>query len=314
MSTDETPDSQLENLATYQRCIERIQSSWSDFLRRRGERLQPHPLFGVTPEKVTENILEDLFTNVLDWKLGDLHHQVEYADIVLANNGFKYAIVEAKRPQALAWHRRAVDKALDQARGYASAQKVGVVVISDGLMLYASDFGNGGNRDRVFVSLQSADPPTDLWWMSVQGIYRPRGATSGAELRLLPEEPLERQPDSTGSENSDTLLHPKYKLPSWCFAYVADYSKPNTWKLPYLNMDGTSDAKRLPKAIQAILSNYRGTKVSGIPEAAIPAVLGRLARAAAQAGHLPVDRVHGAPVYQQLSDALIQLGLSPEGN
>ena len=35
---------------------------------------------------------------------------------------------------------------------------------------------------------------------------------------------------------------------------------------------GGGPAMRLPKAIQAILSNYRGTRVSGIPEEAVCAV------------------------------------------
>jgi hypothetical protein len=61
--------------------------------------------------------------------------------------------------------------------------------------------------------------------------------------------------------------------PASCFAHVGDYSKPHSWKLPYLTADGAVDAERLPKAIQAILSNYRGEKVAGIPEEAIPAVL-----------------------------------------
>ena len=38
--------------------------------------------------------------------------------------------------------------------------------------------------------------------------------------------------------------------------------------------------KRLPKAIEAILSNYRGARVSSVLEKAIPDVLRRLAEAA----------------------------------
>jgi hypothetical protein len=68
------------------------------------------------------------------------------------------------------------------------------------------------------------------------------------------------------------------------------------------------DAKRLPKAIQAILSNFRGVKVSGIPEDAIPAVLQRLARAARQAGHMPPEACNPAPIYRQLADTLEQFG------
>ncbi len=76
--------------------------------------------------------------------------------------------------------------------------------------------------------------------------------------------------------------------------------------------DGAVDAKRLPKAVQAILSNYRGAKVSGIPEEAIPAVLSRLARAARHAGHMPPEASNPAPIYRQLAEALEQLGVSAD--
>jgi hypothetical protein len=114
----------------------------------------------------------------------------------------------------------------------------------------------------------------------------------------------------TGS--AEGLLHPKYHLPAQCFAYIGDYSKPHTWKRPYLLAGGAVDAKRLPKAVQAILSNYRGAKVSGIPEGAIPAVLTRLARAARQAGHMPPQGCNPALVYRQLAEALEQLGMTAD--
>jgi hypothetical protein len=80
--------------------------------------------------------------------------------------------------------------------------------------------------------------------------------------------------------------------------------------LPYLTANGGIDHNRLPKAVQAILSNYRGAKVHGIPEAAIPAVLVRLAQAAAGEGHLPPKAIAPAPIYQQLALVLDQLGLA----
>jgi hypothetical protein len=95
-----------------------------------------------------------------------------------------------------------------------------------------------------------------------------------------------------------------------CFACVGDYSKPHSWKLPYLLAGVAVDAKRLPKAVQAILSNYRGAKVSGIPEVAIPAVLARLARAAPWAGQMPPKACNPAPIYRQLAEALEQLGVA----
>ncbi len=103
-------------------------------------------------------------------------------------------------------------------------------------------------------------------------------------------------------------LHPKYQLPASCFAYVPNPAQPGTWKLPYRLVDGTVDEKRLPKAIQCIISNYRGAKVSGIAEADIPAVLLRLARAAGSIGKMPHQRAETAAIYQQLADVLEQLG------
>jgi hypothetical protein len=84
-----------------------------------------------------------------------------------------------------------------------------------------------------------------------------------------------------------SLLHPKYHRSAACFAFVGDAGSPATWKLPYLLDDGTVDLRRLPMAISAILKTYRGGQVGAIPEAAIPDVLLRLAKATASAGKLP---------------------------
>jgi hypothetical protein len=298
----------LENLASYRHCAGRIQIAWPDFLTKREQRLEQQRRLGEACEKVAENILEDLFTTVLDWPLADFNNQVEHADIVLTDHGIKRLVVEVKRPGSLAWSRRAVECALDQAMRYAAEQRVKAVAISDGLMLYAADIADGGLRDRLFVSLSESDPPLDLWWMAVQGIWREREFNQGARLRLLPEEPVESDHEAFTANAPESLLHHKYHLPAQCFAYVGDYSKTHSWKLPYLRADGAVDAKRLPKAIQAILSNFRGVKVSGIPEDAIPAVLQRLAKAARQAGHMPPEACNPAPIYRQLADALEQVG------
>jgi hypothetical protein len=85
---------------------------------------------------------------------------------------------------------------------------------------------------------------------------------------------------------------------------VAD---PHTWHLPYLEADGTIDHSRLPKAIQAVLSNYPGARVSTLPEEAIPFVLQTLAAAARRAGKMPPECMDPAPIYIQLSHVLVQL-------
>ncbi len=302
------------DLASHRRCTERIRDAWPDFLSKREQRLEQQQRFGEACEKVAENILEDLFTAVLDWSLTDFNNQLGHADIVLTDHGIKQLIVEVKRPGSLSWNRRAVEKALDQALRYASEQKVKAVAVSDGCMLYAANITDGAFQDRVFVSLLCAEPQCDLWWLSVQGIWRQVDLGDKARLRLLPEEPIEAQSAPGTARELEGLLHPKYHLPANCFAYVGNYAKPGSWKLPYLLADGTVDAKRLPKAVQCILSNYRGAKVSGIPEQAIAAVLSRLAQAAQHAGHMPPEACNPAPVYRQLADALDQLGVDSSGD
>jgi hypothetical protein len=299
----------VTDLASHQHCVERIRANWQAFRAKRAERLKQQERHGTAAEKVAENILEDLFTEVLDWAVGDLNNQLEYADLVLTSLGVKHLLVEVKRPGALTWNRRAVDAALDQARRYAAEQKVKCVAISDGNMLYAADVEHGGTQDRAFISLDCDQPPETLWWLSVHGIYRPCADSEHARPRLLPDPPPEApvpeacQPD---------LLHPKYHIPAHCFAYVGHAGEPSTWKLPYLCSDGGVDSKRLPKAIQSILSNYRGARVTGIPEADVPDILVRLARAAVRLGKMPHQSGETAPIYQQLAEALDQVGRSAE--
>jgi hypothetical protein len=297
----------IETLAAYQRCVERVNSNWSAFLARRKQWLAQQERHGVAAERAAENILEDLFTGVLDWSLSDLNNQLDYADIVLTRFGIKQLVIEVKRPGALAWNRRAVEAALAQARRYAEEQRVRHLAVSDGLMFYAADITPGGLHDRVFVSLDAPEPPASLWWLSVQGIYRPREEAGDAVLRLLSDDPVAtRLPVAEGIEAA--LLHPKYHLPADCFAYVGQASDPRTWKPPFCLVDGCVDGRRLPKAIQAILSNYRGLQVGGILEAAVPDVLVRLGQAAARLGKLPHQTHEAAEVYRQLAAALDQLG------
>jgi len=306
-----TEHDELEGLAGYRRCRDQIRNAWPGFLARRAERLQPH-LFGNTPEKITETILEDLFTNVLDWPLSGFNPQVNFADIVLSDLSIRWLVVEAKRPNSLARNRPVVERAIDQAARYADEQHVKKVAVSDGLMLYAANIENGGLRDRVFVSLAAEEPQLDLWWLSLHGIERPREIPHGALAQQLSTEPVvPTNAADAGAADGDGLLHPKYRLPARCFAYVGNYADTGTWKLPYLKEDGTIDAKRLPKAVQCILTNYRGSRVRGIPEQSIRDVVTRLANAATRAGHLPPDISNSAQVYLRLAEALEQLEITP---
>jgi hypothetical protein len=113
---------------------------------------------------------------------------------------------------------------------------------------------------------------------------------------------------NVGSPTSAERLHPTYELPARCFAYIGDESDTKTWKLPYLLSDGRVDLKRLPAAIQAVVTGYRGKKISGIPDDRLPDVLVRLGRAAAQAGKMPFQDPKAAAVYRQLQTVLEQFG------
>lgn len=164
----------VPELAHYRRCVERIERSWQPFLARRRGHMAQAERFGSAPERTTERILETLFSDVLDWPVEHVNSQVEYADIVLTSPGFRWAIIETKRPGRLAWHRGAIDNALAQACRYADEQKVRTVAVSDGNMFYAADRANGGLQDRLFVDLAAQVPPNELWWISVHGIYQHR--------------------------------------------------------------------------------------------------------------------------------------------
>lgn len=287
-------------LASHQRCVERILAAWPAFRATCADRLR----HGNEAEKVAEGIIEALFTQVLDWTPGDLMYQIAYADIVVSRNLAKYLVIEVKRPGTLFPGRRALEAAVAQARRYADEQKVRSVAATDGRYFYAADIQAGGLIDRALVDLTATDPPLTLWQLSIHGIYRPPTATM-SDVSIM-----EEVPDTALTPPDEALLHPRYRLPATCFAYAPDTNRPATWKLPYRLSDGTVDSKRLPKAIQAILSNYRGTKVGGIPESDMLAVLRRLADAAAIEGRMPPRALAPAPIYQQLAQVLEQLGLS----
>ena len=296
----EDPDSSCP--ASHRRCIERITQTWQAFLAARSDRLR----HGGETERVAEAIIEDLFTGVLDWSKGDLMYGIGYADIVVSHHLTKYLVIEVKRPGALFPGRRALENAIAQARRYAGEQKIRSVAATDGRYLYAADVRDGGLIDRIMVDLSSPDAPVELWNLSVYGIYRaPSGSVGRVQI-------VAETSEESAQSQVETLLHPRYKLPAPCFAYVPDASRPGTWKLPYRLADGTVDPRRLPMAIQAILGNYRGTRVGGIPEAQMQAVLIRLARAAWSEGRMPPQALSPAPAYQQLALVLDQLGFSEQ--
>lgn len=287
-------------LSSYRRSVDRIRSRWPAFAAQRVDRLR-QGLFDAPVEKIAENILEDLLTAVLDWSLADVNLQVGRADVVLSALGIKRLVLEVKRPGSLIWHRPAIDRAVDQARRYAAEQHVEAVAVSDGNLFYAADLVGGGLRPRVAVLLDSTEPLEQLWWVSVHGIYRP-----------CPEAAIDHPSLNAGDNQieppaGDDVRHPKYRLPARCFGYVGAGNDPHTWKLPYLLETGAPDVRRLPKAIQCILSNYRGARVD-IPRDAVADVLVRLARAASLLRKLPCQCDPAADAYVEAHHALQQLG------
>lgn len=172
------------------------------------------------------------------------------------------------------------------------------------MIFYGADLTDGGMRPRVFFDMAQQEAPSDsLWWISVAGIYRPCEVAPDLSSLTSPRIGSEETTSSAG----ESLLHPKYGIPARCFAYVGNPGRTSTWKLPYLLEDGTADLKRLPKAAQALASNFRGVKVGGIPDEAIPDVFRRLGKAAEIAGKMPAPGVAVAPIYQQLAEILDQL-------
>lgn len=301
---------QLTQLASFREFCDTIESQWSLFLRKRNEWLLQEERNGHAAEKVAESILADFFTIPLNWQISDLNNQIKFADMVLTKMGIKRLVVEVKRPNSLSWDQPSLERALTQARGYAEEQRVSTIAVSDGTLFYAADIVNGGLKHRAKLQLDHPVPSLDAFWVSVDGIYRPpekltedqaldpaitAAACVEAEQKVL-----------FGEETYTPLLHPKYKRPAECFAYVGDARDPHTWKLPYRHPDGTVDTAHLTGAIRSVISNYRGTRVQ-IPEKAVPDVLVRLGKSVAEIGKMPGQTANPPQTYQQLHDVLRQM-------
>ncbi len=293
-----------KRLSSYHTAVARIQTNWPGFQRKRDARLEQQKRYGAAAEAVAERILEDLFTEVLDWGVKDLNNQVGYADLSLSKLGIKRLIVEVKRPGALAWNQRAVEHAMDQARRYASEQKVKQIAVSDGVILYAADLEGGVLKYRVLEHLDCKTPPESLWWLSKHGLDQ---CPATADVRELATLPRKNQGEAIAPGAEAGLLHPMHKIPARCFAYVGDASNTATWKLPHRLMDGSPDASRIASAVGAVVKNFRGMNVS-IPDQHIPDVLVSLARTAVELGKMPFQGGK-AETYKRLEDALDQLGL-----
>ncbi len=284
----------VDLLSSRRRIIDSGSENWSEFLERRRERLiqMKRPRGGA--EKVSECIIEDLLTNVLDWSLSDINYQMCNCDVILTKTGIKHLLIETKYPGQFSSESE-IEKAFSQAFAYAKKNNIKKVAISDGRRLFLTELCLKTNHKTgwIDISLDSPRFPEELWYFSVHGIYR----------SIPGDVPV----PSHSIVDDNTVLHHKYKLPSWCFAYVGDNCDTKTWKLPYLREDGSVDSTRLPKAISAVISNYRGERVKEIPEVAISNVLRKLEGAARKAGKMPDQDPRAAPTYVGFADVLLQM-------
>ena len=290
-------------LASYQHWAMRVETAWPRFQARRLEHLVEGRRYAGAPEKVAEDIVADLLTDVLGWAVSDLNHQVKHCDILVTQLGVRRLVIETKRPGLLN-RQPTVDAAFLQARGYAETLHVDTVGVTDGARLLAHDLlPGGGARMRLDAAdLSIPEPDPNLWWLCPDGIYRVPEPLPHPAAWAAPDGDEVGPPDPALGQ-----LHPKYHLPVTCFAYAGSVGDPHTWHLPYLEADGAIDHSRLPKAVQAVLSNYRGARVTSLPEEAIPFALQKLAAAARRAGKLPPECLDPAPVYIQLSHVLMQI-------
>ncbi len=295
--------------SNYTRFVENLHRNWPLFLEKRKSRLAQGHTFGPAVEKVAENIIEDFLIGPIGWSIHQISYQTGRADIIVSNLGIKRLLIEAKRPNSLSWSSNFFESALLQARRYADNQNVSCIAISDGRIFYAADIKNGVIIPRLAVHIDEVKPSNDLWWISQNGIYRERH--DRPKIFSNTEELF----GDIIKTSEQTILHHKYKdLSIECFAYVGHGGNSRTWKLPFRLADGSIDLKRLPKAIQCILKNYRGANVKDIPEKDIPDVLVKLAKAARQIGKMPDQNPNTTDVYKQLEAALHQLNRFEEAS
>lgn len=147
-------------LASARRCIDRIHDRWQSFQETRQRHLGAVSAGLAPAEKVAENILCDLFTNVLDWETQQVRLQDSRVDMTLTRNGMRYVVVEVKRPGSFDG-RGSIDRALLQARTYAAQLKVDKVVVSDGgVSRRTTSCRLACVRGRSFISPTTSHPMT----------------------------------------------------------------------------------------------------------------------------------------------------------
>ena len=255
----------------------KIAERWEDFAYVRGEITAQTEAGRRLSERDVEQIVEALVAGPLDWDIGQLARQQDFADFALIDRGLKLVVIETKgfgvfRDQAQA------DDALIQGARYADRHRSPLIWACDGCQLTLASRDPSAHAINVHlqVSLDPPIAPDELYYFSHYGLFR----YPADVLRTIPYSAV--QDDALYKRHHAVLLH--YSR----FAYVGDLRDKATWMMPYRNPDGSVDTKRLGHAVNYLLSpgGYRGQKAkrTRIPEAATLLSALRLARAYREAG------------------------------
>lgn len=200
---------------------------------------------------------------------------------MLVYQGIKLAVIETKDWGAFG-NDAVLMSALRQAANYADRHKAKYLFVFDAESLLLAERDSEKIHVKVTVRVDVQEPGEEIFYFTRYGL---------SKLPQNTEWDIEH-----GTEATDPKLfktHHGVKLPYISFAYIGDLRDKKTWKLPYLLEDGKSvDTGRIDKAVSYLFSagGYRGVQSKGaIPEASLPDVSKKLAKAYRQLGHWSKD-------------------------
>lgn len=232
-------------------------------------------------ESDVRSVLERLLTDVLGYEPDQIDREADFADFLLVYQGIKLAVVETKDWGAFR-NDDVLVSALRQAANYADRHKARYIFTFDANTLVIAE----RNADKIFVkatvSVDSEEPAEEIFYFTHYGLSKLPKTTKWS---------IEHSTQTTDPKLFKT--HHGVKLPYNSFAYIGDLRDKKTWKLPYLLEDGHSvDTGRIDKAVSYLFSpgGYRGVQSKGkIPEASLPDVAKKLAKAYSQLGNWSKD-------------------------
>lgn len=257
-----------------------IQTEWSTFRERYKKIVSEYERGSRLHEKDIEIIFHSLAEGPLGYEIEQLSTQREYADYALVDRGLKLAIVEIKSFRAFAskQEQSQLESALIQAARYAHRHRTPHLMAFDGVILTLAELEGVQDVIKVHiqVNIEADEPPGNLFYFTHYGLF------------CHPTEELLTLPYDADEDAELKKTHHGVKLHYSCFAHVGDIRDKGTWRAPYRNPDGSVDVKRLPHAVNYLLSpsGHRGKQASRqrIPEAATPLVALRLAKAYKEIG------------------------------